>query len=129
MKMLIAFLFLGFSSLAHGQLTLSEAFYSTTHFDSANSTLIWNPYFHMIHTPLEVSYTWNANLESLPGNSVGNGQDGIFDVGTYSNFSVGGVTPGNVITIDTSVHPVIQVIYFNLASGWSIKVLAQIPSG
>jgi len=128
MKSLAAILIIFLFTLAAGAqsttISLSENFNSTTFWDQANSTLVWNPYFHMLHTPLEISYTWNANIEDSNDASVGNGQDGAFDVGTYASF---GSVVGNTLTINTNVHPVLQVTYFNLASGWTIQGIGSNP--
>jgi hypothetical protein len=110
-----------FPLISNAQLSITENFLSRVKFDFQNSTLIWNSYFHIIHPRLAITYTSGSNNENSLNASVGNGSNGFFDVSTYAQFSVGGVTPGNVITIDTTVFPLLQFTYFNLEAGWTLR--------
>src|SRR5471030_403589 len=105
--LILIFLF----SFQASALQLVENFTSATYKDSTNTTAVWNLALGQVHPPLVVDLSSSPNAvdnEDL-AIDVGDGSDGSFDVTTYTKFSVGGVTPGNVITIDTAAHPYLQL--------------------
>ncbi len=56
--------------------------------------------------------------------SIGDGRHGAFQPSTYSQFSTGGDVSGNIIRLDLSQYPELQVTRFELAAGWTLQ-----PSG
>src|SRR5690242_3481540 len=104
----VAGLLIFFSSAAHS-LQLTENFSSGLNWDTAHSTGVWNGTLGYIHPPIAIDSTSAVGVnENAPPIDVGTGSDGPFDTTTYALFSVGGSTPSNTITIDTSVHPSLQ---------------------
>lgn len=109
-----------FSQVGYGS-QLIEDFTSRTHLDFG--TAVWNQELGRVHPTLQVA---NYNGAASPIDfSVGDGSDGPFDVSTYANFSSGGDVSGNIIRLDTSVHPLLQVTHFYLAPGWSIQPIGN----
>jgi hypothetical protein len=102
--------------------TVTEDFSTSTNFDATNSTAVWNSALKMVHTPIAIDPTTGVGVnENSPVIDVGDGSDGPFNITTYANFSEGGSTAGNVITINTDLKPALNFTDFNLASGWTIK--------
>jgi hypothetical protein len=102
----------------------SETFSSRATLDTG--TAVWNQFLGMVHPTLEINNYEAAAVPPIPVD-VGDGSDGVFDPTTYANFSVGGVTPGNVITIDTDVHPVLKFTNFILEDPWKIIPVGSKP--
>ncbi|OFZ29515.1 MAG: hypothetical protein A2622_07245 [Bdellovibrionales bacterium RIFCSPHIGHO2_01_FULL_40_29] len=97
--------------------TIIEEFTTLT-YQGAGSTAVWNTVLGKVHPTLLIN-----NFEdppSLPDSKpalVGDGHDGAFNISTYSNF---GTVAGNVITIDASLFPVLNLTHFHLASGYTL---------
>lgn len=104
-----------------------EDFSTTTHKDASSNGAVWNLAQGALHPLVVQDYISDATDTADASMDVGDGSDGVFDQSTYSKFSEGGVTPGQVITIDTSVHRNLKLISFNLASGWTIRGKGPYP--
>src|SRR5665213_209398 len=117
-------LFLAFSFSAASQATvISETFDSRA--DLASGTAVWNQALGMVHPTLQVmNYKASFTPKVI---SVGDGSDGPFDNTTYASFSAGGDVSGNIIRIDTTIHPVLQVTHFILDAGWAIEPVGNQP--
>lgn len=59
--------------------------------------------------------------------SVGDGSDGVFDITTYQKFSVGGDLSGNIIRLDQTKYPKLNVTRFHLAAGWFLEPANNLP--
>lgn len=105
-----------FSQVGFGS-QITEDFTSRSHLDFA--TAVWNQALGKVHPTLQVA-SYNGAAAAIDF-SVGDGSDGAFDVSTYASFSQGGDVSGNIIRLDTSAHPLLQVTHFYLAPGWSIQ--------
>lgn len=88
-------------------------------------TGVWNlalgqltPHFRI------VNYGGGASSANF---TVGDGSDGVFDVSTYANFSVNGDLSGNIIRLDQTRFPQLNVTNFNLAAGWYLEPANNLP--
>lgn len=118
---LLIFLMAMLNSVAYSA-QLDFIFTSTRYKDSSTTTAVWNSYFGTIHPPLVIDTNSSDGLDTEDRTlDVGNGSDGAFDIDTYSRFSVGGTTTGQIITIDTDTYPSLQFTYFHLKSGWTLR--------
>jgi hypothetical protein len=109
---------------------LSEDFSSLS--DFVSGTAIWNQALGKIHPTLQVvNYDDGTTGNPVPPTpmtvDVGDGSDGVFDVSTYSQFSVGGDVSGNKIRFDTSTYPILKVTSFHLAPGWVLEPVGANP--
>jgi hypothetical protein len=127
-----AALLIFFVSMSVHAAELSEDFSSLVHFVSG--TAIWNQALGKVHPTLHVvNYDDGTTGHTLPPTpiavDVGDGSDGVFDVSTYSKFSIGGDVSGNKIRLDTSNsgHPILKVTSFHLASGWVLEPVGDNP--
>jgi hypothetical protein len=80
---------------------------------------VWNQVLGVVHPTLQVTQ-FMAGFTPLDI-SVGDGSDGPFDHTTYAQFSAGGDISGNIIRLDTSAHPILQVTQFTLDAGWTLQ--------
>jgi hypothetical protein len=82
-------------------------------------TAVWNQELGRIHPTLQVAnYSGPASPIDF---DVGDGSDGPFDPSTYASFSHLGDVSGNIIRLDTGVHPILNVTHFSLAAGWTLQ--------
>src|SRR5262249_33794544 len=105
--------------------TYTQTFFSRAALESG--TAIWNQSLGKVHPTLLVN-----NYYLLPGSptqavSVGDGSDGVFDNTTYAQWSSGGDVSGNIIRLDTDVHPVLQFTSFTLDAGWTLQPIGSNP--
>lgn len=105
-----------FTGAARAQ-AIVEDFSDRSHF--AGGTAVWNQALGKIHPTLRVM-NYETGFTPLDV-SVGDGSNGPFDLSTYASFSQGGDVSGNIIRLDTTVHPVLNVTHFSLEPGWIIQ--------
>ncbi len=115
--------FLFFASTARAD-QFVETFSSRAQFDSG--TAIWNQALGALHPSLHV-VNYEAGSPPPIDIDVGDGSDGDFDVATYASFSQNGDLSGNIIRLDTSVHPALNVTNFHLAAGWVLQPVGPNP--
>jgi hypothetical protein len=119
-----------FVSMSVSAAELSEDFSSLS--DFVSGTAIWNQALGKIHSTLQVvNYDDGTTGNPVPPTpiavDVGDGSHGVFDVSTYSRFSVGGDVSGNKIRFDTSAYPILKVTSFHLAPGWVLEPVGANP--
>lgn len=95
-----------------------ESFSNTT--TTASQTAVLNLEFEALHPQLR-AIDYEAITPPPMDFDVGDGSHGAFEPATYANFSVGGNLAGNIIRLDTSVYPILQVTHFHLATGWFLE--------
>ena len=92
-----------------------------------SSTLVWNTPLGRLHPPNQVvGYNVGGGATNV-AIDIGDGSDGVFNESTYANFSVGGDTSGQVITVDTDTYSELQFTTFDLASGWTLRGTGSQP--
>lgn len=93
---------------------------------TSSSTAIVNFQLGVLHPTLLV-----ANYEAVTpiplDVPVGDGSHGPFNITTYANFSIGNNVAGNIIRLDTSVYPILNVTDFHLANGWVLEPVGINP--
>jgi hypothetical protein len=130
MMMRPAALLIFFISMSVSAAELSEDFSSLS--DFVSGTAIWNQALGKVHPTLQVvNYDDGTTGNPVPPTpiavDVGDGSHGVFDVSTYSRFSVGGDVSGNKIRFDTSAYPILKVTSFHLAPGWVLEPVGSNP--
>ncbi len=120
---LVSALFLSIFSSGALALESAETFSSRSHLESG--TAVWNQTLGKIHPTLRVM-NFKPGFTPLDL-SVGDGSDGSFDPSTYAQFSQAGDLSGNIIRLDTTVHPVLHLTRFELAQGWFLEPVGTAP--
>lgn len=95
---------------------VTESFTSATQKDAA-STAVWNIASGVIHPTLKNASYGMVSSDSTVAFDVGDGSDGIFNLGTYANF---GTFAANTITIDALIHPVLNFTSFQLDNTYTL---------
>lgn len=111
-----------FSIQAHS-LEWQETFSTRGQLDS--SSAVWNQALGKIHPSLRVM-NFKSGFTPLDF-GVGDGSDGAFEPATYAQFSQNGDVTGQIIRLDTSLHPTLQVTRFELAAGWVLEPIGAAP--
>ena len=126
MKRIALSVILALSAAESRALTITDGFSSRAGY--ASGTAVWNQELGKIHPSLEVvNFKFGYTPADALAIDVGDGSHGPFDNSTYASFSVGGVTPGNVITIDTTIYPELKVTKFELDKNWYIETVGPNP--
>jgi hypothetical protein len=116
----VAALTLGFD--AYG-LQFQETFSTRARLNAG--TAIWNQELGKVHPSLKaINYNGAAELVI----DVGDGSDGAFEPATYSNFGTVAAFGGGVkITLNTTLHPKLQVTHFQLAQNDVLEAIGANP--
>jgi len=93
--------------------------------DLASTTLVYNHALGVLHPTLQVMNYMGGFTPIFV--DVGDGQHGVFDESTYSDFSLNGDVSGNRIQIDSNQYPILKVTNFNLAQGWTLEIVGDNP--
>ncbi len=92
----------------------------------AGGTAVWNQALGVVHSKLRVlNYTGAAPPPVEV--DVGDGSDGAFIQSRYSRFSQNGDLTGNIIRLNTLVHPELNVTNFILEDGWFLEPFGNNP--
>jgi len=82
----------------------------------------------MVHPTLLVNNYYLLAPPNLTQDvAVGDGSDGGFDDTNYAQWSVGGDLSGNIIRLDTTAHPFLQLTHFTLDAGWTLQPVGTNP--
>ncbi|MCB0377914.1 MAG: hypothetical protein KDD33_05420 [Bdellovibrionales bacterium] len=116
-----SFLFIFVKDLMAAQ--VSEDFSTRSRY--ASGTAVWNQALGVVHPTLH-TINYKGGFTPIPVD-VGNGQHGSFELATYLSFDHDADTTGNIISLDTSTFPILQVTSFKLDAGWTLRPIGNNP--